>query len=94
MELKNIISQTLNEINQVRSETKPALKSPSPKPPVPKLLQEDKQFLIDLEQKTLLLFEGLKSPQTKNISMKLDLVINYLQYQLYMIQERLKAYED
>ncbi|WP_163534611.1 CiaD-like domain-containing protein [Helicobacter suis] len=94
MELKNIISQTLNEINQVRSETKPALKNPPPKPPVPKLLQEDKQFLIDLEQKTLLLFEGLKSPQTKNISMKLDLVINYLQYQLYMIQERLKAYED
>ncbi|BCD48716.1 CiaD-like domain-containing protein [Helicobacter suis] len=94
MELKNIISQTLNEINQVRNETKPALKGPPPKPPTPKLLQEEKQFLIDLEQKTLLLFEGLKSPQTKNISMKLDLVINYLQYQLYMIEERLKAYED
>ncbi|WP_373876861.1 CiaD-like domain-containing protein [Helicobacter suis] len=40
------------------------------------------------------MFEGLKAPQTKNISMKLDLVINYLQYQLYMIEERLKAYED
>ncbi|WP_163498629.1 CiaD-like domain-containing protein [Helicobacter suis] len=94
MELKNIISQTLNEINQVRNETKPALKAAPSKPPTPKLLQEEKQFLIDLEQKTLLLFEGLKSPQTKNISMKLDLVINYLQYQLYMIEERLKAYED
>lgn len=93
MELKNIISQALDEIEQVEQKPKAVSKTPPPRQS-PKALQEEQQFLKDLEQKTLLLFEGLKSPQTKNLPMKLDLVVNYLQYQLYMVQERLKSFKD
>ncbi|BDQ26525.1 CiaD-like domain-containing protein [Helicobacter heilmannii] len=98
MELKNIISQALDEIEQVEQQPKAvAVHKTAQTPPAkqnPKALQEEQQFLKDLEQKTLLLFEGLKSPQTKNLPMKLDLVVNYLQYQLYMVQERLKSFKD
>lgn len=110
MELKNIISQTLTEIEHVQKGLKPAKSAPKPhgshpdtakqqstpksQATPPAISQEERDFLKDLEQKTLLLFEGLKSPQTKNLPAKLDLVINYLQYQLYMIQERLKAYQE
>ncbi len=101
MELKNIISQTLNEIDRVQKVPKPsaptppkAPKEPSSKQTISPISQEEREFLKDLEQKTLVLFEGLKSPQTKNLPAKLDLVVNYLQYQLYMVQERLKNYQE
>ncbi|WP_235853074.1 MULTISPECIES: CiaD-like domain-containing protein [Helicobacter] len=68
---------------------------PSPQPPsFEHPPQEEQAFLRDLEQKTLLLFEGLRAHQIKDLPTKLDLVLNYLQYQLYVVQERLKTYQQ
>ncbi|CBG40176.1 CiaD-like domain-containing protein [Helicobacter mustelae] len=50
----------------------------------------DSRFLELLREKTLVLFEGLQSSQTKDIASKLDLVINYLEYQLSLIDETLQ----
>ncbi|WP_104750032.1 CiaD-like domain-containing protein [Helicobacter cynogastricus] len=90
MELKNIIAQTLDEIDQ---------KGPKPKvvaeaKPSVRMSQEEQAFLKDLEQKTLVLFEGLRAHQIKDLPTKLDLVLNYLQYQLFVVQERLKVYQQ
>ncbi|MFC3847741.1 hypothetical protein ACFOPX_04235 [Helicobacter baculiformis] len=91
MELKNIISQTLDEIGQ--KDPKPQT-APRPQAPACAPQQEEQAFLRDLEQKTLLLFEGLRAHQIKDLPTKLDLVLNYLQYQLYVVQERLKTYQQ
>ncbi|WP_121020354.1 CiaD-like domain-containing protein [Helicobacter vulpis] len=88
MELRSIVSQTLDEIGQKEPAT------PSPKPLPARVSQEEQAFLRDLEQKTLLLFEGLRAHQIKDLPTKLDLVLNYLQYQLYVVQERLKTYQQ
>ncbi|WP_104695312.1 CiaD-like domain-containing protein [Helicobacter salomonis] len=93
MELKNIISQTLDEIGQKDSQSQAAHSSNGSKNS-PSISQEEQAFLRDLEQKTLLLFEGLRAHQIKDLPTKLDLVLNYLQYQLYVVQERLKTYQQ
>ncbi|CAM2768204.1 CiaD-like domain-containing protein [Helicobacter felis] len=90
MELKNIIAQTLDEIGQKDPKPKTATEA---KPSVC-MSQEEQAFLRDLEQKTLVLFEGLRAHQIKDLPTKLDLVLNYLQYQLFVVQERLKVYQQ
>jgi hypothetical protein len=49
----------------------------------------DKQYLKKLREKILVLFEGLQSPNTTNLEKKLDLTINFLEYLLSDIDEKL-----
>lgn len=84
MELKELILQTINEFDS--KEPKSELPPSSPN----STLQIDSRFLELLREKTLVLFEGLQSSQTKDLSAKLDLVLNYLQYQLALIDEALQ----
>ncbi|PAF48947.1 hypothetical protein BKH41_04790 [Helicobacter sp. 12S02232-10] len=83
MELKDMILQTLTEIENVPNEKE--INSSETKI-IPK---SESEFLYALREKTLVLFEGLQSPQIKDLPTKLDLVINYLQYQLSIIDEKL-----
>ena len=48
------------------------------------------KFLENLREKLLILFEGLKMPQLQDQAAKLDLVINFLQYELCLIDEFLQ----
>ncbi|PAF45081.1 hypothetical protein [Helicobacter sp. 11S02596-1] len=94
MELKDMILQTLSEIENVPSnsqsdDTDKANVSVAQNPS--HLPKSELELLHSLREKTLVLFEGLQSPQIKDLPMKLDLVINYLQYQLCMIDEKLKG---
>lgn len=93
MELKDMILQTIHEFDEDSTEQEQAFPTKQT-PPTPKeqkiIVQIDPRFLELLREKTLVLFEGLQSSQTKDLSAKLDLVINYLEYQLSLIDEALQ----
>lgn len=50
--------------------------------------------LLNLKEKSLVLFEGLKHTKDATLEMKLEMVIGYLEYQLYTIEERLKTLHE
>jgi len=49
----------------------------------------DKEFLEHIKERLLLLFEGLQSPNTQNLETKLDVTLNFLEYLLVKIDEKL-----
>ena len=48
------------------------------------------EFLEMLREKLLVLFEGLKMPQMSDSKEKLDLVVNFLQYELCLLDDFLR----
>ena len=46
-------------------------------------------FLTHSRERMLVLFEGLQATETKNIEAKLDITLNFLEYYLATIEERL-----
>lgn len=50
--------------------------------------------LLRLKEKSLVLFEGLKNTKDSTLEIKLEMVISYLEYQLYIIEDRLKVIKD
>lgn len=53
----------------------------------PFIAEEQPALLIALREKALVLFEGLQTSEMKDLNVKLDLVINYLQYQVSIIDD-------
>jgi hypothetical protein len=47
-------------------------------------------FLEHMKERLLVLFEGLQAEETKNIEAKLDITLNFLEYHLAKIEERLE----
>ncbi|WRC48111.1 hypothetical protein E5L13_00800 [Helicobacter pylori] len=149
MELKNIISETLNEIEKMAKtidnnfdaaqktpsffKTPPHLQStPNPKnantPLEPKnaakietqekiteekeeevpeiiteeitqenptqvLISNERVFLKNLLERTLVLFQGMQALEEKDVLKRLDLVVRFLQYQLSVLEKRLESLE-
>ena len=56
-------------------------------------ISDEVSLLLRLKEKSLVLFEGLKATQNRDIEIKLEMVISYLEYQLYIIDDRLKSLE-
>ncbi len=52
---------------------------------------EETRFLTSLRERILVLFEGLQSPNNTKLESKVDLIINFLEYQLSVIDERLES---
>ena len=75
-DLKEVILQTLEELEEDNE--------------VKKVINKDEEFLKQLRERILVLFEGLQSPNVNNIEKKLDLTINYLEYILSDIDKRLQ----
>ena len=50
--------------------------------------------LLRLKERSLVLFEGLRNTKDSTLEIKLEMVLNYLEYQLYIIEDRLKAIQD
>ncbi|TLD81943.1 hypothetical protein LS68_002710 [Helicobacter sp. MIT 05-5293] len=50
---------------------------------------EECEFLESLQERLLVLFEGLNAPQNKDIQSQLTITINFLEYQLIVLQERI-----
>ncbi|MFP6021613.1 CiaD-like domain-containing protein [Helicobacter pylori] len=149
MELKNIISETLNEIEKMAKtiddgfntvqktpsffKTPPNLQNtPNPKnantPLEPKntakietqekiteekeeetpeiiteeivqetptqvLIPNERVFLKNLLERTLVLFQGMQALEEKEALKRLDLVVRFLQYQLSVLEKRLESLE-
>ena len=52
---------------------------------------DEEKFLESLQDRILVLFEGLQSPNNRNIEVKLDMVLNFLEFTLAIIDERKSA---
>ena len=81
MDLKDTILETLQEIEENainEEELSPANKC-------------DKEFLKHIKERILVLFEGLQSPNTENLDVKLDVTLNFLEYLLVKIDEKLNS---
>ena len=57
-------------------------------------LGDEVALLLRIKEKSLVLFEGLKSAQNSDksdvLAMKVEMIISYLEYQLFVIEERLE----
>ncbi|MCQ2785900.1 hypothetical protein JT097_02920 [Helicobacter pylori] len=138
MELKNIISETLNEIEKmaktIDNNFDAAQKTPSffktppmsntePKnatkietqekiaeekeeeaqgiiteeitqeTPTQVLISNERVFLKNLLERTLVLFQGMQALEEKEALKRLDLVARFLQYQLSVLEKRLESLE-
>lgn len=80
-ELDNKLTQIVS--NPVDTDRKlPVIESQS--------LGEELRLLTSLRERVLVLFEGLQSPNNKNIEAKVDLILNFLEYELAVIDERIE----
>ncbi|MGL2518859.1 CiaD-like domain-containing protein [Helicobacter pylori] len=141
MELKNIISETLNEIEKmaktidngfdVVQKTPSFFKTPpylqntplepknaakietqekiteekeeeakgiiteeiTPKNPTQAPISNERVFLKNLLERTLVLFQGMQALEEKDVLKRLDLVARFLQYQLSVLEKRLESLE-
>lgn len=53
--------------------------------------EEEREFLKNLKERLLVLFEGFQSPNNKRVEAKIDLTLNFLEYLLAMLDERIDA---
>ncbi|WP_456470503.1 CiaD-like domain-containing protein [Caminibacter sp.] len=79
MDLKETILETLQEIEE--EEFLEEINE--------KKTECDKEFLRHIKERILVLFDGLQSPNTQNIDVKLDVTLNFLEYLLAKIDEKL-----
>ena len=97
MELKDVILSTLSEISDdIESNVKnKALKIESKdaksdnKDINVSWIQEECQFLESLRERLLVLFEGFQSPNNSSVESKIDLTLNFLEYLLALLDERI-----
>lgn len=88
MELKDLILSTLEELDaKIEADSFEAPK------PVEKVTTTEAdaelQFLKESKERLEVLFEGLKSEETTKVEAKLNLVVNFLQFYLSKIDERI-----
>jgi hypothetical protein len=54
-------------------------------------VNENREFLLNLKERLLVLFEGLKAPKNENLDLKIDLVLNFFEYLLATIEFKLDS---
>lgn len=57
-------------------------------------LEDEKHFCESMRERILVLFEGFQSPSNKSIEAKVDLTLNFLEYSLAVLDERLEKLEN
>ena len=98
MELKDVILSTLAEMEDnsepVNNTSKPTQKSTLIKEEPIQVLEEESNvsdemlFLTSMRERLLVLFEGFQAPNNTNIEAKVDMTLNFLEYVLVSIDER------
>jgi hypothetical protein len=83
--LKPIVQDTVKkqEISDIHEETE---ESP--------VMSDERAFCESLRERVLVLFEGFQSPNNKNIEAKVDLTLNFLEYLLAVVDERLEILDS
>ena len=82
MDLKDVILETLEELEE-------EISTPENNKNITNTKSIDKEFLLNLRKKILVLFEGLQSPNITHLEQKLDLTINFLEFVLSEIDKKL-----
>jgi len=54
-------------------------------------VKEEQMFLENLRERILVLFEGFQSPNNKRVEAKIDLTLNFLEYLLATLDERIES---
>lgn len=65
----------------------------TPKNPTQVLIPNERVFLKNLLERTLVLFQGMQALEEKEAMKRLDLVARFLQYQLSALEKRLESLE-
>ncbi|GAA7219374.1 hypothetical protein ID0458_04060 [Helicobacter pylori] len=65
----------------------------TPKNPTQALIPNERVFLKNLLERTLVLFKGMQALEEKEALKRLDLVVRFLQYQLSVLEKRLESLE-
>ncbi|MGL2696351.1 CiaD-like domain-containing protein [Helicobacter pylori] len=65
----------------------------TPKTPTQVLIPNERVFLKNLLERTLVLFQGMQALEEKEALKRLDLVARFLQYQLSVLEKRLESLE-
>ncbi len=65
----------------------------TPKNPTQVLIPNERVFLKNLLERTLVLFKGMQALEEKEALKRLDLVARFLQYQLSALEKRLESLE-
>lgn len=61
--------------------------------PTQVLIPNERVFLKNLLERTLVLFKGIQALEEKEAMKRLDLVVSFLQYQLSVLEKRLESLE-
>ena len=85
-EAEQIIIEEQNKLSQDSIEEE-ILQEPSIEKP--SSFTEEEDFLLSLKERLLVLFEGFQSPNNQAVEAKLDLTLNFLEYLLARIENRL-----
>ncbi|MCQ2874439.1 hypothetical protein JT245_00830 [Helicobacter pylori] len=65
----------------------------TPKNPTQAPISNERVFLKNLLERTLVLFQGMQALEEKEALQRLDLVVRFLQYQLSVLEKRLESLE-
>lgn len=65
----------------------------TPKNPMQAPISNERVFLKNLLERTLVLFQGMQALEEKDALKRLDLVVRFLQYQLSVLEKRLESLE-
>ncbi|MEJ8602525.1 CiaD-like domain-containing protein [Helicobacter pylori] len=65
----------------------------TPKTPTQARISNERVFLKNLLERTLVLFKGMQALEEKEAMKRLDLVARFLQYQLSVLEKRLESLE-
>jgi hypothetical protein len=91
MELKDVILSTLAEMDDVEVKTEIPVKREVLKEVVKESNSDSELlYLNSIKERLLVLFEGFQAPNNTNIEAKVDMTLNFLEYVLATIDNRLE----
>lgn len=87
--------ETQEKITEEKEEEVPEIitEEITPQTPTQALIPNERVFLKNLLERTLVLFQGMQALEEKEAMKRLDLVARFLQYQLSVLEKRLESLE-
>ncbi|EJB61460.1 CiaD-like domain-containing protein [Helicobacter pylori] len=86
--------ETQEKIAEEKEEAKGiTIEEITPKNPTQAPISNERVFLKNLLERTLVLFQGMQALEEKDALKRLDLVARFLQYQLSVLEKRLESLE-
>ncbi|GHQ76240.1 hypothetical protein VN0405_09150 [Helicobacter pylori] len=92
IETQEKITEEKEEIPEIITE-EITQETPTQETPTQALIPNERVFLKNLLERTLVLFKGMQALEEKEALKRLDLVERFLQYQLSVLEKRLESLE-